>query len=88
MVYLVGTPLYGFRAAGFRVCVLRLLEDAGIMAFHITPLLLPMPTSAAERDGDTVVCRKPDRQLVVGLGISCYCWPCRGSRRREDCSDT
>jgi hypothetical protein len=40
------------------------------------PLLLPMLASAAVRDADTVVCHRPDRQLVVGLGVSCYCWPC------------
>ena len=28
---------------GFRVCVLRLLEDAGMVAFYFTRLLLPMP---------------------------------------------
>jgi hypothetical protein len=51
-------------------------EDAGMVAFHFTPLLLPMSTSAAERDGDTLACHRPDRQFVVGLGVSCYCWPC------------
>jgi len=27
-----------------------------------------MPVSSAERDGDTVLCHRPDRQLVVSLG--------------------
>ena len=31
------------------------------------PLLPPMPASAAERDGDTLVSHRPGRRFVVGV---------------------
>ena len=34
----------------------------------IVPLLPPMPASAAERDGDTLVSHRPGRRFVVGVG--------------------
>ena len=47
------------------------MEDAGTVAVHV--MILLMPTCAAERSSDTVV---RDRQLVVGLGVSCGCFNC------------